>query len=52
LLVVISGVLVVVCWALLCAACGAEIKVPLFINKGDVVKIDTSSGNYLERIKK
>ena len=31
---------------------GAEIKVPLFINKGDVVKIDTSSGSYLERIKK
>ena len=30
---------------------GAEIKVPLFINQGDVVKIDTSNGNYLERVK-
>ena len=28
---------------------GAEIKVPLFINQGDVVKIDTRSGEYLER---
>ena len=31
---------------------GAEIKVPLFINEGDLVKVDTASGNYLERIKK
>ncbi len=31
---------------------GAEIKVPLFINPGDVVKIETESGNYMERIKK
>ena len=30
---------------------GAEVKVPLFINQGDFVKIDTSSGNYLERVK-
>ena len=30
---------------------GAEIKVPLFINQGDIVKIDTSNGNYLERVK-
>ena len=30
---------------------GAEIRVPLFINEGDHVKIDTSSGSYLERVK-
>ncbi len=28
---------------------GAQIKVPLFINTGDVLKIDTRSGEYLER---
>lgn len=28
---------------------GAEIKVPLFINVGDVLKIDTRTGEYLER---
>ncbi|MEZ4917706.1 MAG: elongation factor P [Saprospiraceae bacterium] len=31
---------------------GAEVKVPLFCNTGDVIKIDTASGNYLERVKK
>ena len=30
---------------------GAEIKVPLFINEGDKVKIDTKTGSYLERVK-
>lgn len=30
---------------------GAEIKVPLFINPGDKIKIDTRSGEYLERSK-
>mgnify|MGYP002625113615 CR=1 FL=1 len=30
---------------------GAEIKVPLFINTGDKVKITTSTGEYLERVK-
>lgn len=30
---------------------GAEIRVPLFINEGDVVKIDSSSGSYIERVK-
>ena len=29
---------------------GAEIKVPMFINEGDVLKIDTRTGEYLERI--
>lgn len=31
---------------------GAEVRVPLFINNGDFVKIDTSSGAYMERVKK
>ena len=30
---------------------GAEIKVPLFINEGDRIKIDTRTGEYLERAK-
>ena len=30
---------------------GAEIKVPLFINEGDRVRIDTRTGEYLERAK-
>ncbi|HUH51337.1 MAG TPA: elongation factor P [Flavobacterium sp.] len=30
---------------------GAVINVPLFINEGDKIRIDTSNGNYLERIK-
>ncbi|MEA2041084.1 MAG: elongation factor P [Bacteroidota bacterium] len=30
---------------------GAEIRVPLFINKGDVIKIDTRTREYSERIK-
>jgi len=30
---------------------GASINVPLFINEGDRVKIDTESGTYLERVK-
>lgn len=29
---------------------GAEIKVPLFVDIGDVIKIDTRTGEYLERI--
>ena len=29
---------------------GITIQVPLFIAKGDVIKIDTRSGNYLERV--
>lgn len=31
---------------------GAEVSVPLFINEGDWVKIDTRTGSYVERIKK
>ncbi len=30
---------------------GAEVRVPLFINEGDLVKIDTSTGAYMERVK-
>ncbi|MGI6085721.1 MAG: elongation factor P [Acetivibrionales bacterium] len=28
---------------------GAQIKVPLFINQGDIIRIDTRTGEYLER---
>ena len=31
---------------------GTEIRVPLFINQGDLVKIDTRTGSYVERVKK
>ncbi len=31
---------------------GAEVKVPLFVNEGDTIKINTESGDYLERVKK
>ena len=30
---------------------GADIQVPLFINEGDKIKIDTEKGTYLERVK-
>ncbi len=29
---------------------GAQIRVPIFVNEGDVVKIDTRTGEYLERV--
>ena len=29
---------------------GVTIQVPLFINEGDIIKIDTRSGSYLERV--
>ena len=28
---------------------GAEIRVPLFINEGDRIRIDTRTGEYMER---
>ena len=31
---------------------GYELQVPLFINIGDVVKIDTRTGEYAERVSK
>lgn len=30
---------------------GAEVKVPIFINEGDKVRIDTKTGTYQERVK-
>jgi len=31
---------------------GAEIMVPMFINEGDIIKIDTRDRSYYERVKK
>jgi len=31
---------------------GAEVRVPLFINQGDFIKVDTKAGSYSERVKK
>ncbi|MCL2057035.1 MAG: elongation factor P [Oscillospiraceae bacterium] len=28
---------------------GAEVRVPLFINQGDIIRIDTRTGEYMER---
>lgn len=30
---------------------GASVNVPLFINEGDKIKIDTATGTYMERVK-
>ncbi|GAA4783554.1 elongation factor P [Olivibacter ginsenosidimutans] len=30
---------------------GVEVRVPLFINQGDKVKVDTRTGDYIERVK-
>ena len=30
---------------------GAEVSVPLFINEGDLLKVDTRTGGYVERVK-
>ncbi|NLM11352.1 MAG: elongation factor P [Clostridiaceae bacterium] len=29
---------------------GVQIKVPLFINQGDIIRIDTRTGEYMERV--
>jgi elongation factor P len=29
---------------------GISVQVPLFINEGDCVKVDTRSGKYIERV--
>ncbi len=29
---------------------GVTIQVPIFINKGDIIKVDTRNGSYLERV--
>ena len=31
---------------------GAQITVPLFINEGDIIKINTQTGEYVERVEK
>jgi elongation factor P len=31
---------------------GAEVRVPIFINEGDYIKINTETGEYQERVKK
>jgi len=31
---------------------GAEVRVPLFCEQGDKIKIDTTTGAYMERVKK
>lgn len=31
---------------------GFEVQVPLFVNEGDVVRIDTRTGEYVERVEK
>ena len=28
---------------------GAEIKVPIFINEGEMIRVDTRTGEYMER---
>jgi elongation factor P len=32
-------------------ATGAEVRVPLFIENGEVIKVDTRTGIYVERVK-
>jgi elongation factor P len=32
-------------------ACGAEVKVPLFIDTGETIKVDTRTNTYIERVK-
>ena len=31
---------------------GAEIRVPIFVNEGDILKIKSATGEYMERVKK
>ena len=31
---------------------GATVNVPLFLNEGDVIRIDTRNGAYVERVTK
>ncbi len=31
---------------------GAKVNVPLFVNEGDVVRVNTSTGEYIERVEK
>jgi len=31
---------------------GYKLNVPLFVNEGDLIKVDTRTGEYLERVNK
>jgi len=31
---------------------GVKISVPLFINEGDIIRVNTESGEYVERVEK
>ena len=31
---------------------GLEVMIPIFVSKGDVVKIDTRTGGYVDRVRK
>ena len=31
---------------------GAEVQVPLFVNEGELIRVDTRTGAYIERVKK
>jgi elongation factor P len=31
---------------------GAVVKVPLYMNEGDAIKVDTRTGTFIERVKK
>ncbi len=31
---------------------GAEVRVPIFVNEGDILKINSRTGEYMERVKK
>jgi elongation factor P len=31
---------------------GAIVKVPLYMNEGDIIKVDTRTGTFIERVKK
>jgi len=33
-------------------ATGAQVDVPLFIAEGDLIKVDTRDGTYVERVKR
>jgi elongation factor P len=30
---------------------GATVMVPLFVNEGDVIRVNTKTGDYIERVK-
>jgi elongation factor P len=30
---------------------GATVMVPLFVNEGDLIRVDTANGSYMDRVK-